>query len=341
MKKFIFAIVLFVGTFINANAQTAIETPKILDNVYLGVQGGAMTALDFNSVLPVNAAAGLKIGKEFTPVWGLNVEGDVLFGNNHFMDGKTFVRSSYVGVNGTLNLTNLLFDYRADRVFTVSVESGLGWIHNYNSLVLVEREAAEFDDDDLGAKTGLVFALNLGSAKKWQVYANPTVMWNLSKNGSIQFNKNNAQLGVFVGVAYKFKNSNGTHNFKVWNVGEMNSEINKLRAENEVLKNQPPKIVEKIVERQTVVEKQTGMYVTFAQNSSVLTDEAKAKLDRIPRGSEVYVKGGASPEGTERRNTELIKERETAVKAYLEGRGVKVTVVSGVEATRRAVIEII
>ena len=207
MKKFIFAIVLFVGTFINANAQTAIETPKILDNVYLGVQGGAITALDFNSVLPVNAAAGLKIGKEFTPVWGLNVEGDVLFGNNHFMDGKTFVRSSYVGVNGTLNLTNLLFDYRADRVFTVSVESGLGWIHNYNSLVLAEREAAEFDDDDLGAKTGLVFALNLGSAKKWQVYANPTVMWNLSKNRSIQFNKNNAQLGVFVGVAYKFKNS--------------------------------------------------------------------------------------------------------------------------------------
>lgn len=337
MKKFIFCAFLCVSAFISTNAQTAIETPKFLDNVYLGVQGGAFTNLGFNSVLPVNGAAGVKVGKDFTPVWGANLEGDVLFGDNHYMDGKTFVKSSYVGLNGTLNLTNLFLGYNTKRVFTVSAEGGLGWIHDYNFQGYSNNSLTDFDIDDLGAKTGLVFAVNLGSAKKWQVYANPTVMWNLSKTGHVQFNKNNAQLGVFVGLAYKFKTSNGTHNFKVWNVGKMNSEINKLRAENEALKNIPPKVIEKT----NVVEKQTGMYVVFAQNSSELTDEAKAKLDKIPSGSEVYVKGGASPEGSERRNVELIGEREKSVKDYLESRGVKVTVVSGVEATRRAVIEII
>ena len=32
---------------------------------------------------------------------------------------------------------------------------------------------------------------------------------------AVQFGKQAAQLGLFVGLNYKFKTSNGTHNFKV------------------------------------------------------------------------------------------------------------------------------
>ena len=52
MKKIILFLALFCAA-VSANAQTAIETPKFLDNWYVGVNGGATTNLDFNKVLLV------------------------------------------------------------------------------------------------------------------------------------------------------------------------------------------------------------------------------------------------------------------------------------------------
>ena len=41
----------------------------------------------------------------------------------------------------------------------------------------------------------------------------------------VVFNKDNAQLSLSAGIVYKFMTSNGTHNFKVWNVGAVNGEL--------------------------------------------------------------------------------------------------------------------
>lgn len=80
--------------------------------------------------------------------------------------------------------------------------------------------------------------------------------------------------------------------------------------------------------------------VSFAKNSSELSNETKAVLDKIPSGSVVNVVGSTSPEGTVKRNTELANERAEAVKQYLENRGVTVKSAVGGEAGRAAIITV-
>ena len=69
MKKILLSI-LMLFMFVAAYAQTAIETPKFLDNWYIGVGGQVSAPLDFYSVFPVNGATAVILGKQFTPVFG-------------------------------------------------------------------------------------------------------------------------------------------------------------------------------------------------------------------------------------------------------------------------------
>ena len=127
MKKFLFILVALF-TMLSANAQIATENSKLTDNIYVGVGGIFTTPLDFNSVFPLNAGAVLKIGKNITPIFGLEAEGAVLFNDNNF--GRwtpTFVKLTNVGLNGTINLDNLFAGYKGTpRTFEVSTNTGLG-----------------------------------------------------------------------------------------------------------------------------------------------------------------------------------------------------------------------
>ena len=80
MKKLLLAIALFAAGINGANAQKA----KFLDNWYLGVKGGVTTPMTFDHVFPLNPTAGFKLGKNFSPVFGANIEGLVGFGDNGF-----------------------------------------------------------------------------------------------------------------------------------------------------------------------------------------------------------------------------------------------------------------
>lgn len=320
--------------FVGVNAQTAIQTPKLLDNIYVGANVGATTPLDFNHTFPLNTTFGLKVGKNFTPIWGANVEGTTWFGDNHFQSetGSPFFKATYVGVNGTINLTNLFLGYNPHKTFDLSTEAGLGWIHQFNHCtdkVNAKNEVigtSHQSTNDLGAKTGLVFAWNLGSAKAWQIYANPTIYWNLTGyDDGVKFANNYAQLALNVGVAYKFKTSNGTHNFKIWDVGAMNDEINSLRSE---LAKKPKEVVtEKVVNR--VVNGGTKWVVFFSKGSADLTEDAKTVLDEISNGTTVEVVGHTSEEGSIAFNKRLSENRANAVANYLTNRGVKVGTTSG------------
>lgn len=302
---------------VSSAAQTAIETPKILDNVYVGVHAGIASPLDFDHATPFNALAGIKVGKDFTPVFGANAEGTAWFGDNHFGDSKTFLKATYVGVNGTVNFTNLLLGYDAAKTFAISTEAGLGWIHGWN-------DVDEGETNALGAKTGLVFSWGLGKSKAWQLYAEPAVYWNLTDDGKVKFDNNDAQLAVEVGAVYKFKTSNGTHNFKVWNVGELNDEINKLRAENAKLKDEAEteRYVEKIIADTVVLDK--TYIVAFANDDASLSSAAKAVLDQVNPAAEVTVDGYADGVGGAKHNAALSKKRADAVAEYLKARGVEV-----------------
>lgn len=348
MKKFILSLMVMLTVMLSsANAQIAYQKADFFDNVYVGLNGGVSSPLDFNSVTPFNAQAGVKVGKNWSPVFGTNIEGTAVFGDNHFADSHTFVKATYVGLNGTLNLTNLFLNYNPDKVFETSLEAGLGWIHNYHTPTPTNIDGHA---NYLGAKTGVILAWNIGNNKAWQLYAEPSVYWNLSKTDKIQFNKHNAQLAVSVGVVYKFKTSNKTHNFKVYNIYDYTSALEEARdriaaleAQNAELSKRPTETynVVKETNKETVVYSQDIFTVSFLQNSAELTQDAKNILDKVSASLPVKVIGSTSPEGTTRRNSELSVQRANAVAKYLKSRGVKVVSAEGNKHGRIAVVTVV
>lgn len=355
MKKLLFMGAMLVMS-VASQAQVAYEKANFWDNWYVGAKVGASTPLTFDKVFPLNPGFGVKVGKNFSPLFGANIEGFANLGNNVIADrmgfrqnSHTFIRAVNVGLNGTWNITNTFLAYNPDRVFEVSMESGVGYMQIFGDPFLNSHFNLG-DDNELTAKTGLTLAFNLGAQKAWQLYLEPTVMWNLT-NGpgdAVQFNKKAAQVGLYAGVNYKFKTSNGTHNFKVYNVGELNDEINRLRA-------QGPKVVEKEVIKEVIKEVpvQTNtvqqvsvenlVFVTFQQGKSILTKEAKKALDEVKAGKHVQVVGTASPEGSKELNDRLSQARADVVANYLKGNGVIIDEatgkgVQGVTSNRLAVV---
>lgn len=309
MKKFIFIMSLLFTLCSFTYAQTAYEKSKILDNTSISVVGGATTPLDFNSVFPVNGVAGIKLQKDLTPVFGLNIEGLTFFGDNHYGNASTVVKSINTGLNGVVNLSNLLCGYNGTpRKFEVSTETGIGWLHSWTG-----------HSNYLTSKTGAILSFNLGKEKAHSVIINPAVYWNLNKTGHVEFNKNYAQLGLLVGYVYHFKTSNGTHSFKAYNIGAMNDEINNLKAE---LAKKPTEIVKEVVKTEVATNTIGNTVVFFAQNSSELTGTAMAELSKIPSGSKVSIIGSASPEGSTEYNQKLSEKRAESVSKFLTGNGV-------------------
>lgn len=331
MKKFILSLMLMFSMVMGVSAQTAIETPKFFDNWYVGVNAGATTNLEFNKVFPVNATVGVVLGKEFTPVFGAQVEGVTWLGDANFANSHTAFKAINLGVNGTVNFSNLFFGYLGTpRKFEVSGVAGIGWLHIYGDHNLDGTYGHE-DNDEFTAKTAVNLAWNLGKTRSHQIYVQPGIYWNLT-NGPrdyVHFNSKHAQIGVSVGYIYKFKTSNRTHNFKTYDVGMMQDEIARL---NDALAKHPNVVVKEVVREvkktQVVAD---NVVVFFAQNSAELTDEAKTVLDNVT--GTVDIVASASPEGTKDYNQTLSERRAEVVANYLRNRNVNVNTVTGVGVT--------
>ncbi len=355
MKKIFILMMALMMSFASVNAQTAIETPKFFDNWYVGVGGQAATPLDFNKAFPLNGAAAVVLGKDFTPVFGFNFEDNVWFSSHangshafgvpHFDTfnnvNHNIVRGNYLGVNGTLNFMNLFAGYRGTpRLFEAQGIVGLGWWHVFTP------NNSDKSHDDLGAKTGVNFLFNLGKKKAHSIYVQPAVLWNLTTPGSrhdqIAFNKMGAQLALQAGYVYRFKTSNRTHNFKTYDVGAMQSEIDRLNAELA----RKPKVVEKRVEVEKEVIKEvpvgtSNVTVYFTKGSCELSDAAKASLDSLGQNGVVDVKGYADEVGPEAFNQTLSENRAKAVAEYLTNRGLKVNAVTGYGETGDIVARVV
>ena len=325
MKKLLMFISIFMAC-VSINAQKAIVYPKVFDNVYMGANIGASTPLTFNPVVPINTNASLRIGKDFNPIFGAYVEGKFYFGDNvgwshNTCYSHTVLNATNVTVNGTVNWMNLLCGYPGTpRFFEVVSAVGVGWLHTFGD----ERNFTI--RDDFSVNNAIDFNFNISEA--WQLYVEPNIFWNMSIRRPIQFNKNWAQLGLNIGFNYKFKTSNGTHNFKVYDINELNTKINNLQAENESLRNQEPQIIEKpVIEKiPTYIDRVTT--ITFAKNSANLSAEARTQIANIT-AKEVMVVGYSSPEGSTKYNQKLSEDRATAVKEMLESAGIKVTSCEG------------
>lgn len=345
MKKNLIRAVLFLAAFFSfsiVNAQTANQTAKFFDNVYLGVKGGVSSPLTFNETFPTNATFGLILGKEVVPALAFELEGTTWIGSNSNKgtsvafnrfdsDAHNAFRAVNVGLNAKVNLLNLLNGYPGKpQPFEIGVIGGFGWLH---TLVPNHKNM-----NDLSVKTALTAALNIGHNRAHTLFVSPVIYWNLTGAGTndlrtnkVMFHKDYAQFGVEVGYIYHFKTSNGTRYFKTYDVGAMIYEIDRL---NEELAKKPTEVikeveVEKVIDDSNVVTVPGETVVFFAYNKYDLDSNSKQVLDRIPRFCTVDIVGTASVEGTAEYNQKLSEKRAKVVEDYLRDRGVTINTSTG------------
>lgn len=164
MKK-LFSMFVAVALTATVSAQTVTES-KTFDNFYIGVNGGFATKTTGHSWMgDLNPNLGIRVGRYFTPVFGLAVESNVYLSNKPGESIGTFVRTMNTSLLGTVNLSNWFGGYKGEpRFFEVSVVGGMGWGHVFG------HPSDETKDNTLTSKAGVDFAFNLGKAKAWQVY---------------------------------------------------------------------------------------------------------------------------------------------------------------------------
>jgi len=334
MKKFIFSIVAMLMVALTMNAQIATQNSKFFDNTYVGFAGGIETKASkqyLGSFSAFNPTATIIVGKNITPVFGVRFEGIARF-NAHGADCKSgysktgkFINAVDVNALATFNINNLIAGYKGEpRTLEFIALYGFGWTHSFYGN----------HSNGITSKAGVDVALNIGSKKQWQIFVEPSITYLMkgynmptAVSTPFQYNLNRANLELKAGIIYKFKTSNGTHNFKTYNVGEMQNEIDRLNAKL----NEKPRevIVEKAVTQEKIVNATT--VVTFAKGSYTLSDAAKQNLDQV--SGNVAVVAYASPEGSAEFNKELSQKRADTVAAYLRDRGLNVKSAEGLGVT--------
>ena len=332
----------------SASAQTVTES-KTFDNMYIGVNTGLSTMTTGHAWLKdFRPNLGVRIGRNFTPVFGLAAESNIYFKEVGSKQGAYHKNGTIVnGINtsllGTVNITNWVGGYKGEpRLFEVSAVYGLGWGHTFGN-------GEEFEKTNmLTSKAGLDFAFNLGKTKAWQLYIEPSMNWALNGNGydGVEYNINRSMFQLNVGFNYKFKNSNGTHNFTIApqrdqaEVDALNAQINSLRDEaanketeckkalaakdNEInnlkqalqeCQSKPaPKAATATNLQPTVIFRQGKTSVDPAQVASI---ELIANYMKNHKDAKVEIKGYASPEGSKEINERISQERADAVKNIL------------------------
>ena len=343
MKKLVL-MVAAVAMAISASAQTTTES-KFFDNWYLGLNVGGATKTTHSSWFKnVNPSVGVRLGKWFTPVWGAALEADAYARNKNLpYTHKTVVRGLSGKFIGTINATNLFCGYKGEpRTFEIIPLAGFGGYHSFNN----SHNGAK-NINALVANAGIDFAFNLGSKKAWQVYIEPSMNWFLHDNQTacdgVQFNVNKSAFQVKLGVNYKFKNSNGSHNFTIAQLRDqaeidgLNSQINNLRNDLNDKDAQLSAKDQKIADLQNALDEcnkkpayekpatATNLQPTvlFRQGKAVVDKSQLANVEMIAQymknhaDAKVEIKGYASPEGSKEFNQKLSQQRADAVKKIL------------------------
>ena len=325
---------------VSVSAQTVTES-KTFDNFYIGINGGAQVKTTNEAWMKnLNSNAGLRIGRWFTPVFGLAAESNVYFNDHcsHFMpQSKTIARYMNTSLIATVNFSNWFAGYKGEpRTFEFVTVFGFGWGHTFGT---------EENFNVLTSKAGIDFTFNLGSKKAWQIYVEPSMNWALNGYGyeGVAYDINKSAFQLNAGIVYKFKNSNGSHNFTIAQLRDqseidgLNSQINNLRndlnnkdsqlsAKDKQIKdlqnaldecNKKPKYVKPATAtnlQPTVLFQQGKSNVEKSQMPNI---ELIAQYMKNHPEANIEIKGYASPEGPKELNQKLSEKRAEAVKKVL------------------------
>lgn len=317
MKKFFLMFMMALFTMSMTSAQTVHES-KVFDNVYVTVSAGVTnptTNIDwFNNTRP---EFGVEVGKALTTLYttGLEFKTAVNTTGVH----TAFDEMSLLWLH-KLNLSNMVLGYSQDAKWDIYAVGGLGWGHN-----MCIR-------DNYGVvSAGLEVAYNLNDT--WSLIAKPNIEWHHVNDG---LNVNHSDLGLAVGVSYKFPNVGGGRGFVPCDEDFLNSLVNELRADlklkeqalngqkelNNQLNNQLAELQShKCAVDTVIIDNTIAPTIGFVINKAELTSQSDAYLYSIAQAykdSELIVKGYADVKtGNPEYNMELSKKRAEVVKNKL------------------------
>lgn len=317
MKKLFLMFMMALFTVSMTSAQTVHEG-KMFDNVYTTVSVGAVNPTTvWNGVKNVRPEFGIEVGKQVTTLYTTGLE--FTAGVNTTGVKTVFDDMSLLWLH-KFNVTNAIWGYNPNARWDFNVVGGLGWGHN-----MVVR-------DNYGiVQAGIEIAYNFNDT--WSLIAKPNIEWNHAEEG---FTVNESDLGLAVGVSYKFPNVGGGRGFVPCDEGFLNSLVNELRADLELkeqalngqkeLNNQ---LNTQLAELQShkcavdtvIIDNTIAPTIGFVINKAELTSQSDAYLYSIAQAykdSELIVKGYADAKtGNPEYNMELSKKRAEVVKAKL------------------------
>lgn len=240
MKKFIFMLVALFAT-VSMSAQHVVES-KFFDNTYVSVNlgGTIQTPLfegvnDLNKVKPI---VGVEIGKDFTTLYGMSIEGKSTINNKGV---HTIFDDLSVTWKHKFNLSNAIWGYNEDRAWEMKLVGAAGWGHD-NGCVVKNYLVAE-----AGAE------VNYNISNKCAFNIKPSFMWEHAEHG---LNVNNSEIELLVGFTYKFPKRGFTICDKdVWvsQCDELNAKVNELRIENEKVTNELTNATNLIAEKDKII----------------------------------------------------------------------------------------
>lgn len=318
-----------------ASAQSELKAmydSKSYDNWYIGVNGGLSARTKHVSWTDnLNANAGVRIGHWYTPVFGLALEGNAYFGDKPMMDTGTIVKYVNTGIGATVNLSNWLCGYKGEpRFFEVIAVPTVGMGH-----VFASKPDISHGLNDMTGKLALDLAFNVDRKKCVQLYLEPAILYSIYGNAcgpdqpfGLDINRSHVQLNA--GLVYKFKNTNGSHNFRYaepqvvtdqYELDRLNARIAELMAENEELRNRPlPCVAPRMVHIEKLLLESC---VIFDVNKSDINAVQYANIERVAncmkenKDIDILITGYASTEGNADYNQQLSEQRAEAVKTAL------------------------
>ena len=316
MKKFFLMIMMALFTVSMTSAQ--VHEGKMFDNVYTTVSVGAVNPTTvWNGVKNVRPEFGIEVGKQVTTLYTTGLE--FTAGVNTTGVKTAFDDMSLLWLH-KFNVANAIWGYCPDARWDFNVVGGLGWGHD-----MVVR-------DNYGVvQTGIEVAYNFNDT--WSLIAKPTIEWSHVNDG---LNVNHSDLGLAIGVSYKFPNVGGGRGFVPCDEDFLNSLVNELRADlelkeqalngqkelNNQLNNQLAELQShKCAVDTVIIDNTIAPTIGFVINKAELTSQSDAYLYSIAqayKNSELIVKGYADVKtGNPEYNMELSKKRAEVVKNKL------------------------
>jgi outer membrane protein OmpA-like peptidoglycan-associated protein len=291
---------------------------KMFDNVYTTVSVGAVNPTTvWNGVKNVRPEFGIEVGKQVTTLYTTGLE--FTAGVNTTGVKTAFDDMSLLWLH-KFNVANAIWGYCPDAKWDFNVVGGLGWGHD-----MVIR-------DNYGVvQTGIEVAYNFNDT--WSLIAKPNIEWHHVNDG---LNVNHSDLGLAIGVSYKFPNVGGGRGFVPCDEDFLNSLVNELRADlelkeqvlngqkelNNQLNNQLAELQShKCAVDTVIIDNTIAPTLGFVINKAELTEQSNAYLYSIAQAykdSELIVKGYADAKtGNPEYNMELSKKRAEVVKNKL------------------------